>query len=118
MFIQIELPDFLDDVEKSKHETILKKIYLDIVSCFNKEHVPVLEFKTITKMQKYVFRKDDDCHWYLLTVEEADEFDKLMKMASKAKEGSSKWHDICHEISKFNRIDNPNKVSFQNPHVF
>jgi len=118
LLIQIELPDFLDDVEKSKHQEALKKIYLNIVSCFNKESLPVLEFKILqNKQADYTFRKDDSCHWYLLTVEEAVGFDKLNKQLEKTKEGSKKWHDLCHKISQFNRIDNPMSILFQSPKV-
>ena len=71
----------------------------------------------MNKETRYTFRQDGDCHWYLLTVEEAKEFDRMKKRLEEVDEMSEEFEDLCCAIDNFDRINYPEEFTFTDPKV-
>lgn len=61
--------------------------------------------------QKYVFVKDDDCHWYMIKAEDKDKFNKMLDEAN-AKDD----HDaFCEAFEEYRLGGGISHISFENP---
>lgn len=57
----------------------------------------------MSKTARYKLIQDNDCHWYLITVEQEKLFNELL----------SDWEKF--EDADFKRVDGPHAVSFVDP---
>lgn len=61
-------------------------------------------------MAKWIFRKDDDCHWYMIPAEKSKVFSSLIRECDNEGDFENFWG----EFDQY-RIDSPLHYTFENP---
>lgn len=56
--------------------------------------------------QRWFIDQDDSCHWYLIKVEDKEEFSRLLE---------EEEYDAFEDRFCGNRIDGPHRLTFENP---